>query len=136
MTDEAKLRVAALRWAHLHEDCNDEDDTCPVQDECLRCTNVLCNLRTAANLIVSLSTELEKEQEMRQHADEVATLFMKENEKLKRERDAAVEDLRQLKTCKNCVGYAEFLKEDGNIDRCMECDDRSHWQWRGMKVMK
>ena len=33
--------------------------------------------------------DLKKEQEMRQHADEVATLFMKENEMLKREKDAA-----------------------------------------------
>ena len=115
MTDEAKLRIAALRWAHLHGDCNDEDNTCPVQDECLRCTNVLCNTRTAANLIESLSAELEQ---------------------VKRERDAAVEDLRTHgMLCVLCLNE----KKSVNTEPCKSCSHAStsnrhtNWQWRGVK---
>lgn len=60
MTEEAKLRTEALRWAYLRDDCNDEYYTCPVQDKCSNYNSVLCDLRTADDLIESLSAELEQ----------------------------------------------------------------------------
>lgn len=47
--------------------------------------------------------------------------------KMQRERDAAVEDVAKLKRCEHCIGYEEFLKPDGNIERCNDCEERSNW---------
>lgn len=101
MTDEVKLRIAALRWSHSHDDCTDADDTCPVRDECFRHISVLCDLRTAADLIESLAAEnellnaaiavtgrIECERDMIEHV----------LEQVKRERDAAVEDIERAES--------------------------------------
>lgn len=56
-----------------------------------------------------------------------------ELEQVERERDAAVEDVAKLKRCEHCIGYEEFLKIDGNIERCNDCEERSNWQWRGAR---
>lgn len=82
----------------------------PVWGEPVRVVND--RLRTAALFLESLAAELEQ---------------------VKRDRDAAVEDVAKLKRCEHCIGYEEFLKIDGNIERCNACEERSHWQWRGVK---
>ena len=56
-----------------------------------------------------------------------------ELEQVTQERDAAVEDVAKLKRCEHCIGYEEFLKIDGNIERCNDCEERSNWQWRGVR---
>lgn len=77
--------------------------------------------------------DLEKEREMRQHADEVATLFMRENEKLKRERDAMYEILSDVRNCADCTHHNES-SEDFPCRMCL-CDTNTkiHWQWRGVQ---
>ena len=67
------------------------------------------------------------------HIADLIESLAAELEQVKRERDAAVEDVAKLKRCEHCRGYEEFLKPDGNIERCNECEERSHWQWRGVK---
>lgn len=63
--------------------------------------------RNAANLIESLSAELEQ---------------------VKRERDAAVEDMVRLcAICVHCRGCDEW---DDEV--CMTCNNKSKWQWRGV----
>lgn len=118
MTEEVKLRTEALRWAHFRDDCNDEYYTCPVQDKCSNYNSVLCDLRTAADLIESLSAELEQ---------------------VKKERDAAVEQMSEY--CEFCVRYGWKVDE-----LCYNCkmhvlpfdDDEgereNYWQWRGVKM--
>lgn len=63
---------------------------------------------------------------------DAAMTLVKEMETIQRERDAAVADVAKLKRCEHCIGYEEFLKIDGNIERCNACEERSHWQWRGV----
>ena len=74
--------------------------------------NMAKDVARAIDLIESLSAQLEQ---------------------VTKERDAAVEELNKLKRCEHCVGYEEFLKIDGDIERCNECDEHSLWQWRGVK---
>ena len=125
MTDEARVIVQALQ----NTDC--EQTVCYHCKAYKYCKGTL--EYAAADLIESLLAELEQVKDERDGLNIMLTQTQTVLETRTRERDAAVEDLRKLKTCKNCVGYAEFLKEDGNIDRCMECDERSNWQWRGVK---
>lgn len=63
------------------------------------------------------------------------TRLMAENEKLraeleqvKRERDAAVSDLKLFATCDTC----KFGQMTMNYD-CLGCDHTSNWQWHGPK---
>lgn len=65
-----------------------------------------CVSKTAANLIESLSAELEQ---------------------VKRERDAAKQDL--IPSCSICVHNRGLKKWD---DECIDCYDKSKWQWRGV----
>lgn len=108
MTDEVKRCVVALRTK-----CR-EEGSCNVCGK-----NSFCHLHgdeelsdLAADLIESLSEELEQ---------------------VKRERDAAVEDLRKVcravRVCFCCKSReAEYVSND-----CMDCINGCNWQWRGVK---
>ena len=154
MTDEAKLIVVALRAS-----CSDYDDCheCPVKKWCHRsCLNGSLD-DDAANLIESLSTELEQTQnklsellyyvtggrfsktdystdDMRRFVDDYNQSTcdecdeLAELEQVKRERDAAVHDL--TPSCAICVHNRGLKKWD---DECNDCYDKSKWQWRGVK---
>lgn len=100
MTDEAKLIVNILR-------------ECAVATQCSKCVvfceNNECLFTAAAKMIESLSAELEQ---------------------VKRERDAAVEDLNASRMCRTCAHYGD----DGFISkRCINCASHCLWQWRGVK---
>lgn len=109
MTDEAKQVEIEQAIEYLREDaCT----SCIFNSFIGECTSVSdCYARKVADLIESLSAELEQ---------------------VKRERDAAVEDLRGM--CCLCTHF-----NDNNF--CFECmhfcpfDDeyfhKDHWQWRG-----
>ena len=72
------------------------------EDNC----NVLDYIDEAADLIESLAAELEQ---------------------VKRERDAAVEDLRtKAYYCETCAHYTPGYF-------CSGCRNKSNWQWRGAK---
>lgn len=107
MTDEAKRCVEALRWAIAHADCTDKDCTCPVVHECEHSSFIYCDSAVAADLIESLSAELKQ---------------------VKRERDAAVEDLEMLAECETCIH-----DDDEACDHCCDVTTRGNWQWRGVK---
>ena len=131
MTDEAKLIVEALRedaeWAHA----NEWETPITLGD----------HLEAAADLIESLSAELERAQALAEarlkrknmyRERSARSLFEKialENElrKVKRERDAAVEDMKIHKFCHHCV------EGDRESERCYSCDHKCNWQWRGAR---
>lgn len=111
MTEEAKRCVVALRTK-----CREEGscDVCGKNSFChVHGDEELSDL--AADLIESLSAELEQ---------------------VKRERDAAVEDLRKVclatEVCFCCksrnTDYTEYVSND-----CMDCIKHCNWQWRGVK---
>ena len=87
----------------------------------------------AADLIEALAAELEQVKQERDGLSIMLTATQSAAETYKRERDTAVADVAKLKRCEHCIGYEEFLKIDGNIERCNACEERSHWQWRGVK---
>lgn len=64
-----------------------------------------------------------------------------EIERLKRERDAAVEELRNNAWCENCHHYdnmsgcGDFPRCDTCFEMCYckDCYDGSKWEWRGVQ---
>lgn len=54
-----------------------------------------------------------------------------ELKQVKRERDAAMQDL--IPSCSICVHNRGLKKWD---DECNDCYDKSKWQWRGVKEEK
>ena len=63
-----------------------------------------------------------------------AVLFdsaIKEAEKYKRERDAALKGLARYRKCFDCKNYGDVVKHGFPCDGC-ECG--SNWQWRGVEV--
>lgn len=113
MTEEAKLIEVNQAIEYLREDaCG----SCIFNSFIGECTSILeCRDRKAADLIESLSAELEQ---------------------VKQERDAAVKDLRTFtEPCRACAHV-------GSNDICHECGfelieghhiTRTNWQWRGVK---
>lgn len=98
MTEEAKLIVNTLR-------------ACAVETQCSKCVvfcgNDECLFTAAANLIESMSAQLDQ---------------------VTRERDAAVEDLRtKAYYCETCAHYTPGYF-------CPGCRNKSNWQWRGVEV--
>lgn len=118
MTDEVIALVEALRTA-----CSDYDDCddCPSYKWChYNSEPTLCE--AAADLIESLSTELEQ---------------------VKRERDAAVEDIYSMKACALCKHYPSGEDCETYFLLCLECDKENcickgcvngeKLEWRGVK---
>ena len=108
MTEEAKRAVEHLRGNAEFQWCSD----CYVGDGCGDAYHSNCHFLRIADLIESLSAELEQ---------------------VKRERDAAVEDLKGL-----CDVCAHRVTCDGPW--CGDCDEFNgctspcnNWQWRGVK---
>ena len=77
-------------------------------------------LRDSANLLESMREELDR---------------------VKAERDAAINDLKAGAWCENCAHYAD-MAECGEIPMCnvchvecycKDCNDGNKWAWRGLK---
>lgn len=105
MTEEAKRTVETLRYC---EESGARCGECPNGFNDKGVPN--CHSMNAiADLIESLSAELEQ---------------------VKRERDAAVEDLKGDSFCRTCAHYGngECISND-----CHDCINRYNWQWRGVK---
>jgi hypothetical protein len=130
MTEEARAIVEALR--HLGNpvdvalaDCS----SCPMQDyphtmavECGEsCPGVL--MLMAADLIEHLSSVAEKASTKAALCEKV----MEDYDKMRRERDAAVDDIELGVCCETC-------KHDDGVF-CVECArvaSRGNWEWRGV----
>ena len=74
--------------------------------------------------------------QMCQEAADALELLQAENDRLKRERDAAVEDIPH--ECKTCVYHAVFFNGDTPDHDCTNSDggcsnNYDRWQWRGAK---
>ena len=83
-------------------------------------------LETAADLIESLSEELDQ---VKQERDGLNILLGQAQSMLKtrtRERDAAVEYLSENRRCETCKHYAPGYF-------CMGCRRGDKWQWRGIQ---
>ena len=106
MTVEAKRVEVDKAIEYLREDAC---VSCIFNSFIGECTSILeCRARKAADLIESLSAELEQ---------------------VKRERDAAVEDLKDFCSCHHCQHY----KRDCN-DKCYFVTGlKPDWRWRGVK---
>lgn len=63
--------------------------------------------------------------------------LMEQLELVKRQRDAAVKDLEDSKSCKSCIHFDEksFLLQDADLpSQCVNCIlDRSQYVWRGVQ---
>lgn len=107
MTEEANVCMEILlKAAHVGSsfDCHG----CPAYAACPTGTagwNNECIFDTAADLIESLSAELEQ---------------------VKRERDAAVETMAENPRCETCKHYTPGYF-------CLGCKRGDKWQWRGVK---
>lgn len=83
-------------------------------DDCIDFPHVIHTaLHKAADLIESLSAQLDQ---------------------VTRERDAAVEDMKIIRSCRQCKTWQEYFKDNGDVSPCEDCDMYSNWQWRGVEV--
>lgn len=111
MTDKAKRLVSALRARCAEQaDCN----TCPINEYCFH-DGMRTMRNEAADLIESLAAELEQ---------------------VKRERDAAVEDLK-LWFCFSCKNQLTPFCQECSCNRVRlikgYLSGRNHYEWRGVK---
>lgn len=111
MTDEAKRLIKAMRTRCAEQsDCNN----CPKWDYCIvDGDHVMRN--KAADLIESLAAELEQ---------------------VKRERDAAIEDLETMGEYRPYCDVCLYKDSDATNEPCRSCCEGylvSNWQWRGVK---
>lgn len=143
MTEEVKKRIAALRTA-----CKDQADcdACPINEWCNYGGRERLN-NEVADLIESLSAQLEQVTQERDGLSIMLTSATSAAEKYKRERDAAVEDLREADRldCEHCINYSQFGSDacdESNFMcteckkihcRCKTCRNNSNWQWRGVE---
>lgn len=145
MTDETKRCVEALRTCHSNEDCRDCKFVDSDKDE-MSCVNIL--FVNAADLIESLSAELEQ---VKQERDGLNILLGQAQSMLDtrtRERDAAVEDLKRAEywTCEHCkfnlipapCGESNMDCDSCKFENCIcrDCIENSRWQWRGVQEEK
>ena len=128
MTD--KEIVQALR-----EECK----TCSESPICENGTNLAglyCANKDAANLIECLTAEnadLRKEIEWK---DMVIALAQRKQAEAEAERDAALADLADARSCKTCK-YACDTRDCSSCKsktcKCRECHiDKNAWEWRGL----
>ena len=119
MIDEARARVEFMRGVDF--------------DMCVEFPLAAHSIiRIAADLIESISAELEQVKQERDGLSITLTTAESAAETYKRERDAAVEDLKdRCYTGKAMCNYCILLK---NGQFCAkECDDGECFEWRGVK---
>ena len=78
--------------------------------------------------------ELPMEERVCMLSHDAAMTLIDELERVKRERDAAVEDLRNGAYCGDCVNYTTAIE----VEPCKAClanrgFTKPNWQWRGVK---
>ena len=149
MTDKENEIVQALRCTStpgsLHEDCTGcpyyrkEKLDAELKEKLGVDTWPRCDVNKvgmdAADLIESLTAEnadLGKEIEWK---DMVIALAQREQAKAEAERDAALADLADARSCKNCK-YACDTRDCSSCKsktcKCRECHlDKNAWEWRG-----
>lgn len=130
MTDEAKQCVVALRACDLHKNvqpvaffvCKD----CPGYEPDVPCQINLI----AADLIESLSAELEQVKMERDGLSIMLTQARSMLETRTRERDTAIEYISIYKPCEAC---GLFELQGDNCRKCRKYVSHPCWQWRGVQ---
>ena len=133
MTDKAEWFSNVLKDAQALREV--------IVDDCIdfpRVVHSMCH--KAADLIVQLATELEQVTQECDGLSIMLTAAQSASETYKRERDAAVEDLRGA--CAFCAhvrdclvtGCSEDMGEACKQCPCETCFHDSNWQWRGVKM--
>ena len=144
MTDEARRVVAGLRYCDRQMYCENlhNGEKCPDYDSCH--DDNLSRNKSLADLIESLSAELEQ---VKQERDGLNILLGQAQSMLEtrtHERDAAVEKLKRADVdciqCKFSLSTAPCHESDFNCAECKvtncvckDCTDNSNWQWRGIQ---
>ena len=140
MTDKEIIRVLRICATHIEKGCG----LCP-QMKYVRCTERLADEAitmierlTAENVVLpdgeaSAIESLRKEIEWK---DMVIALAQKEQAKAEAERDAALADLADARSCKTCK-YACDTRDCSSCKsktcKCRECHlDKNAWEWRGL----
>ena len=122
--------VRALRELEADNQCSCICDECD-EDDCLTPL-----FRSAADLIeqmVAENADLRKELERK---DMVIALAQKKQTEAEAERDAALADLADARSCKTCK-YACDTRDCSSCKsktcKCRECHlDKNAWEWRGL----
>ena len=138
MTKEAERIVAALRVVCDERSC----EGCPCSDWC-HMRKVNCLDDAAADLIESLSAQLEQVENERDGLNIMLAQAQAMLETRTKERDAAIADLREadLIDCMHCKAYNTNIIpcqcdcENCKIVNCAckTCVRNSNWQWRGVR---
>lgn len=136
MSDKVNTCVEILRKAARTSasfDCR----YCPVYNTCPTGTagwNNECIFETAADLIKSLSAELEQVKAKRDGLNVMLGQARSMLETRTRERDAALEFI--ARDCDYCKHRPKKYWHDYSMNEfCVECctNDYCHWQWRGVQ---
>lgn len=141
MVDEAQKIIAALRHLGTPLDIAEADcGSCPMQDfpheevGCGEsCPGVL--MLIAADLIEELSANLEAAKEREKGLSILLTSAQSAAETYKRERDAAVADMKIGAESFMCDVCAEHESDNGyGVGRCVHSKDHEcFFEWRGLK---
>lgn len=137
MTEEAKRVVAGLRYCYRHIHCYSikDGERCPDYDSCQKkvADNVSRN-DALADLIESLTARLEQVEMERDGLNIMLAQAQSMLETRTKERDAAVEEMKIIRSCRQCKTWQEYFKDNGDVSPCEDCDMYSNWQWRGVEV--
>ena len=124
MSEEVKRCVEALRICHSNEDCRDCKFIDSDKDE-MSCVNIL--FVKAADLIESLPATCDQLTDaLKTRGFENIEAVFAELDQVKRERDAAVQDLEMCCPCEVCTRSCKYDK----VNAYDECAD---FEWRGVR---
>lgn len=88
-------------------------------------------IRKIADLLKQLTAELEQVKMERDGLDIMLTSATSAFETIKRERDAAINELSYMRKCSNC---GKHMSEGGNCWGNHECGNSNpEWRWRGVQ---
>lgn len=127
MNDKVKRVVADLRRGSIEQQCWECSIPCDInRDHCM--------IEDAADLIESLAAELEQVKQERDGLSIMLTAAQSAAETYKRERDAAVKDLRDKDYgCEKCKHFLVAPGKVCNLPREMRKHSFGCWEWRGVR---
>lgn len=119
MTEEQKRIVGDLRM---------------VADEAKSDMPIICGISTrSADLIEPLADEFHHEVECKALKDDLIDRMAKEFEQVKRERDAAINDMHIAATCPSLCATCKYVNDSLTV--CKDRESQRHgdcWEWREM----
>ncbi len=134
MTEEAKLFIEELRTEGCRRCIHMKIGQCAHIQQGKTCGTLY---HQAADLIESLSAQLEQVKDERDGLNIMLTQAQAMLETRTKERDAAVEMLRDSAFCCDCTYYAISIEAEP-CKTCVACPNSSkpNWQWRGVREVE